>query len=247
MTMGSVLEPGPETNCVTTRSSQDSVKASSQPDMIAGRMSGSVIRKNTFAGRAPRSIAASSRESSKRRQSRLNDHRDVGHREGDVGDGDRRHAAVELPAEHPLEQLLEATNSSSIDRPVMTSGMTSGAVVRPVQQRPSLERTEPREHQARERAEDHGAGGRHRGDLDRQPRRRQHLFVPRTARRTTWSRIRGPHGHEARLVERVDDHQQDRQVQEREAEDQHRCAEYGRAPFISWRPAALCSGSAGKA
>ena len=48
--MGSVLEPGPATNCDTTTSSQDSVKASSQPDRIAGMISGSVMRKKTFAG-----------------------------------------------------------------------------------------------------------------------------------------------------------------------------------------------------
>src|SRR4030088_1870330 len=65
MTMGNVLEPGPATNCEITTSSQDKVKASSQPETSAGTMSGSVIRKNTFAGRAPRSMAASSSDSSK--------------------------------------------------------------------------------------------------------------------------------------------------------------------------------------
>ncbi len=64
ITTGSVLEPGPVTKLVITRSSQESVKASSQPARIAGRMIGSVIRKNTLAGRAPRSIAASSSDSS---------------------------------------------------------------------------------------------------------------------------------------------------------------------------------------
>ena len=50
MTIGSVLEPGPATNCVMTRSSHDNVNASSQPDKIAGTISGSVTRKNTVAG-----------------------------------------------------------------------------------------------------------------------------------------------------------------------------------------------------
>ena len=63
-TIGNVLEPGPATKLVITRSSSDSVKASSQPDSSAGRMIGSVITKNTLAGRAPRSWAASSSESS---------------------------------------------------------------------------------------------------------------------------------------------------------------------------------------
>jgi putrescine transport system permease protein len=64
ITIGSVLEPGPVTKLVITRSSQDSVKASSQPAAMAGTMIGIVIRKNTFAGRAPRSMAASSSDSS---------------------------------------------------------------------------------------------------------------------------------------------------------------------------------------
>src|ERR1700736_4243847 len=65
MTMGSVLEPGPATNCEITRSSHDRVKASNQPDTSAGTINGSVILKKTFAGRAPRSMAASSSDSSK--------------------------------------------------------------------------------------------------------------------------------------------------------------------------------------
>jgi putrescine transport system permease protein len=64
MSIGNVVEPGPDTKLVITRSSHDSVKASSHPEMIAGRMIGSVMTKNTFAGRAPRSIAASSSDSS---------------------------------------------------------------------------------------------------------------------------------------------------------------------------------------
>ena len=64
ITIGSVLEPGPATKLVITRSSSDSVNASSQPEISAGAMIGSVITKNTLAGRAPRSIAASSSESS---------------------------------------------------------------------------------------------------------------------------------------------------------------------------------------
>ena len=65
ITIGSVVEPGPATNCEMTRSSQDSVNANNQPDISAGNISGMVIRKNTVAGRAPRSSAASSSASSK--------------------------------------------------------------------------------------------------------------------------------------------------------------------------------------
>ena len=60
MSCGSVVDPGPETKLVMTRSSHDKVKASSQPERMAGKMMGRVMTKNTFAGRAPRSIAASS-------------------------------------------------------------------------------------------------------------------------------------------------------------------------------------------
>ena len=41
----------------------------------------------------------------------------------------------------------------------MTSGITSGAVVMPDEQRAAAELAEARQHQARERAEDHRAGG----------------------------------------------------------------------------------------
>src|ERR1700685_648127 len=42
-TMGSVLEPGPDVKLEITKSSQDKVNASSQPDKIAGKMIGSVM------------------------------------------------------------------------------------------------------------------------------------------------------------------------------------------------------------
>ena len=47
ITIGSVVEPGPETKLAITRSSSDSVNASSQPETSAGAMIGRVIRKNT--------------------------------------------------------------------------------------------------------------------------------------------------------------------------------------------------------
>ena len=64
ITIGSVLEPGPDTKLAITRSSSEMVKASSQPETSAGAMIGKVITRKILAGRAPRSIAASSRESS---------------------------------------------------------------------------------------------------------------------------------------------------------------------------------------
>src|ERR1700760_1488238 len=64
-TMGKVLVPGPEVKLEITRSSHDNVKASSQPERMAGKMIGRVMTKNTLTGRAPRSIAASSSAVSK--------------------------------------------------------------------------------------------------------------------------------------------------------------------------------------
>src|SRR5580658_7570721 len=64
-TMGKVLLPGPEVKLEITRSSHDSVNASSHPDRIAGNTIGRVITKNTLSGLAPRSIAASSSAVSK--------------------------------------------------------------------------------------------------------------------------------------------------------------------------------------
>ena len=61
--MGNVVAPGPETKLEITKSSRESVNASSQPEIIAGKIIGSVISQMTLAGFAPRSIAASSRDS----------------------------------------------------------------------------------------------------------------------------------------------------------------------------------------
>ena len=127
MTIGNVLEPGPATNCVMTRSSQDRVNASSHPEAIAGRMSGKVMRKNTRSGRAPRSMAASSSASSNplRRDCTTT----VTYAMQKV-----MWASVMVTAPTPFGQPISccmATNSSSSDSPVMTSGMTIGAVVIP--------------------------------------------------------------------------------------------------------------------
>ncbi len=69
ISIGRVVEPGPETKLASTRSSSDSAKESMPPAASEGAIIGMVIRKNTFQGRAPRSIAASSidRSSSRRR------------------------------------------------------------------------------------------------------------------------------------------------------------------------------------
>src|SRR4030042_6206345 len=63
-TIGSVEEPGPETNDVITKSSNDIVKASSAPDRMPGQSCGTVTFQNVVISSAPRIIAASSRFSS---------------------------------------------------------------------------------------------------------------------------------------------------------------------------------------
>src|SRR5690606_9540864 len=60
ISIGRVVEPGPETKLASTRSSSDRVKDSSQPATIEGAIMGTVISRKVFHGGAPRSIAASS-------------------------------------------------------------------------------------------------------------------------------------------------------------------------------------------
>ncbi len=61
MKIGSVVDPTPALNDVTTRSSNDSAKASIAPAATAGAMSGRVTCQNAPVDDAPRSRAASSR------------------------------------------------------------------------------------------------------------------------------------------------------------------------------------------
>ena len=88
---------------------------------------GSVIRKNTFAGRAPRSWAASSSDSS------ICASRDctttVTKAIANVTCA-MMIVVMPRPAGQPIS-CSSVTNSSSSDRPVITSGITSGAVVMP--------------------------------------------------------------------------------------------------------------------
>ena len=128
MSCGSVVDPGPETKLVITRSSHDRMNASSHAETTLGAMIGSVITRNTFIGRAPRSSAASSSERSKvlRRAWTTT----VAYAMQKV-----MWAMVIVVAPRPAGQpkvCSIATKSSSIDRPVMTSGSTIGAVVSPI-------------------------------------------------------------------------------------------------------------------
>ena len=60
--MGIVVDPGPFRNADITTSSNDKVKVNNQADPMAWEIKGSVTRKNTWNGRAPKSCAASSKE-----------------------------------------------------------------------------------------------------------------------------------------------------------------------------------------
>jgi hypothetical protein len=171
--MGRVLLPGPEVKLEITRSSQDSVKASSHPDRMAGKMIGSVMTKNTFSGRAPKSMAASSSAVSKVAMRELHDHRDIGHGKGHVPDGHGGDAAAGGPA----DGCSKATNNSSRDKPVITSGMTKGAVVMAFKVKRPRNCAEARQAESGERAQDHRARGIDHRHLQRNPGRIENLLV----------------------------------------------------------------------
>src|SRR5262249_36920830 len=110
-----------------------------------------------------------------------------------------------------------ATNSSSSESPVMTSGMTSGAVTMPA----SIEEPpEPREPEPRRHPKHPGAGHRDARDAKAQPHAREHLRVVEQ-HAVPLQREPAPHRHEPRLVERVHDHRQDRDVEEQKPEHEH--------------------------
>src|SRR5690554_8180140 len=64
ISIGKVVEPGPETKLANTKSSNDRAKDIIAPAAKEGAIIGRVIKKNTFQGLAPKSIAASSIERS---------------------------------------------------------------------------------------------------------------------------------------------------------------------------------------
>ena len=101
------------------------MNASSQPEITAGIIIGSVMMKKTFSGVAPRSIAASSMERSSSRS-----REEITTATYAVQKVTCASQMVSIPrsAGQPMA-CASATNSSSSDRPVMTSGITSGAVI----------------------------------------------------------------------------------------------------------------------
>ena len=117
MRIGSVVVPGPEVKLANTKSSSESVNASRKPAASAGQISGRVTRRKVAAGVAPRSSAASSSNLSNV-DSRACTTTVTKHRPSVVWPT----TMVQKP-----RSRSRPTNSSNSDRPIMTSGMTSGA------------------------------------------------------------------------------------------------------------------------
>ena len=117
MRIGNVVAPGPVVKLAITRSSSDRVKASIQPDASAGAINGSVTVRKVLSGGQPRSIAASSRLVSKVRSR-------------DCTTTVTKQAVSVVCAIVMVQKprsISIATNRSSSDSPVITSGITRGA------------------------------------------------------------------------------------------------------------------------
>ena len=174
ITIGSVVDPGPEVKLAMTRSSSDRVKASSQPETIAGAMIGSVMSKSTcerpraevHRGLLQRAVDVS--------EARLHDDGDIGHGEGGVGDDDGQHAAAVRPADEVLHGDEEQQQRQAGDdfRHDQRRGDHAG------EQRAAAEAREARQRHAGQGAEDRREGGaRSRATLERQPGRVDDLLV----------------------------------------------------------------------
>ena len=127
------------------------------------------------------------------------------------------------PAGQPID-CSRATNSSSSDSPVITSGMTSGAVVIALSVKRPRNWREARQAEAGERAQDHRAGGVDDRDFQRNPGGVENLLVveQRVIPLQRGRVRRVPHRHQLRGVEGKHHHRQDGHVQEREAEGRGR-------------------------
>ena len=107
ISIGSVVDPGPETKLAMTTSSSDSVKDSSQPEIMAGAIVGTVTSKNTRSGRPPRSMGRFFERLVHATQARAYDYRDVGHRKRHVRYRDRHRAACTRPADQIGQRYKE--------------------------------------------------------------------------------------------------------------------------------------------
>ena len=125
ITIGKVDDPGPDTKLATTRSSKLSVKANNQPDTIAGAIAGNVISKKTRAGFAPRSRAASSMD---RSMSTIRDWITTAEKAAPNVAWAMMMVIIPRPAGQPIRFSIP-TNNSNRDRPMITSGITKGAVI----------------------------------------------------------------------------------------------------------------------
>ena len=117
MRIGSVVAPGPVVKLAITRSSSESVKASTQPAASAGAISRNVTVRKVLSGGQPRFMAASSRLRSK-----------LSSRDCTITVTKHMVSVVcAMVIVQKPRSKSRATNSSSRESPVITSGMTSGA------------------------------------------------------------------------------------------------------------------------
>ena len=121
------------------------------------------------------------------------------------------------PAGQPISCSIE-TKSRSSDSPVITSGMTSGAVDMPVRSARGAEAAEAGQHIGRQRAEHHRQRRRHHRHLQADPGRAEDLRILEQ-RAVPLGREAAPDGDELALVEAEDDQRQDRRIEEDEAQD----------------------------
>ena len=179
-------------------------------------MIGSVITKKILAGRAPRSIAASSIDSS--RLTSL-DCTITATKAMVKVTWAMVMVVIPRPSGQPMNCSSE-TNSSSSDSPVMTSGMTSGAVIMP----PNSVRPRNRPNRAiampamvPSTTEKVALSAAMRSDSQAGD---QHLLVMQQPD-IPFGRPAAPDGDQTAFVEGIDDQQDDRHVEKRVAERQH--------------------------
>ena len=115
--IGRVVADGPAVNDAITRSSSESVKAKSHPEITAGAIIGRVTNLKASMGAHPRSIAASSSERSNA-TSLAETTTDTKHMENVV--------CARIMVNMPLSSPMPIKRRSS-ERPVITSGITRGA------------------------------------------------------------------------------------------------------------------------
>jgi hypothetical protein len=186
ITMGSVEAPGPVTKLAITRSSSDSVKASSQPAISAGAITGSVMSKKTRTGRAPRSIAASSSELS---MPESRDCTTTATKAMQKVTWAMVTVVMPRPAGQPISCSID-TNKQQQRQAGDDFRHDQRRRHHAGQQRPRLEAAEAHQHEGRQRAERDRDGGAEEGDLQADPGRPQGSACRGSVRHTSASKTR---------------------------------------------------------